>query len=51
MTEVPPYHIETSPLICRASQWIGFYMIGPSVMKELIESLHGSGDGIQCIYF
>ena len=31
-----PYHIKTSPLICSASQWTGFYMIGSSVMKELI---------------
>ena len=30
-----PYHIETSPLICRANQWTGFYMIRTSVMKEL----------------
>ena len=30
-----PYHIETSPLICSANQWSGFYMIGTSVMKEL----------------
>ena len=30
-----PYHIETSPLICRANQWTGFYMRGTSVMKEL----------------
>ena len=30
-----PYRIETSPLICRADQWTGFYMIGISVMKEL----------------
>ena len=30
-----PYHIEISPLICRANQWTGFYMIGTSVMKEL----------------
>ena len=29
------YHIETSPLICRANQSTGFYMIGTSVMKEL----------------
>ena len=29
------YHIETSPLICRANQWTGFYMITASVMKEL----------------
>ena len=28
------YHIETSPLICSAIQWTGFYMIGTSVMKE-----------------
>ena len=28
-----PYHIETSPLICRA--WTGFYMVGTSVIKEL----------------
>ena len=31
-----PYHINTSPLICRANQWTGFYMIGTSVMKGLI---------------
>ena len=30
------YHIETSPLICSANQWTGFYMITASVMKELI---------------
>ena len=30
-----PYGIETSPLICRANQWNGFYMIGISIMKEL----------------
>ena len=30
-----PYHTETSPLICRASQWTGFNIIGTSVMKEL----------------
>ena len=27
--------IETSSLICRASQWTGFYMITASVMKRL----------------
>ena len=32
MTEAS-YHIETSPLIWRANQWTGFYMIGTSVMK------------------
>ena len=29
------YHIETSPLICSAHQWTGFYMITGSVTKEL----------------
>ena len=29
------YHIETSPLICFANQWTGFYMISASVMKGL----------------
>ena len=29
------YHIETSPLICCASQWTGFYMIMAFAMKEL----------------
>ena len=29
------YHRETSPLICSANQWNGFYMITASVMKEI----------------
>ena len=29
------YYIETSPLICRANQLTGFYMIMASIMKEL----------------
>ena len=29
---VNTYHIETSPLICRANQWTSFYMIGTSVI-------------------
>ena len=29
------YRIEISPLICRANQWTGFYIITVSVMKEL----------------
>ena len=29
-----PYHKETSPSICRANQWTGFYMIGASNIKE-----------------
>ena len=29
------YHMQTRPLIFRANQWTGFYMIGTSVMKEL----------------
>ena len=28
-------YIETSPLICRANQWTGFYTITAFVMKEL----------------
>ena len=27
--------MKTSPLICRANQWTGFYKITVSVMKEL----------------
>ena len=30
-----PYHIETSPYICPANRWTGFYMIGNSAIKEL----------------
>ena len=29
------YHIETSPLICSANQWTGFYMTTGSVLKGL----------------
>ena len=29
------YHVGTSPLICRADQWTGFYIITASIMKEL----------------
>ena len=29
------YHIETSPLICSANQWTGYYMITASVRKKL----------------
>ena len=28
-------HMEPSPLICRADQWTGFYLITASGMKEL----------------
>ena len=31
--------MEISPLICRANQWTGFYMIGTFVMKELRSAL------------
>ena len=34
-----PYHIETSPLICSANQWTGFYMIWTSIMKELSKKI------------
>ena len=30
-----PYNVETTPLISKANQWTGFYMIGISAMKEL----------------
>ena len=39
------YHIETSPLICRANQWTGFYIITASVMKEL------NKDSLWALYF
>ena len=39
MTEIPN-HIETSPLICRANKWTGFYMIVNIVMKEIKKSLY-----------
>ena len=29
------YYVKTSPLICKANQWTGFYMLGTSVMKKL----------------
>ena len=32
------YQIETSPLICSANQWTGFYTTATYVMKELITS-------------
>ena len=31
-----PCNLETSPLICSANQWTGFYMFGTSVIKELM---------------
>ena len=31
-----PYHIETNPSICYVNQGTGFYMIGTSIMKELL---------------
>ena len=27
--------METNPFICSANQWIGFYMIGTSVMEKI----------------
>ena len=36
--EKGPYHTETSPLICFASQSTGFYMIMTSVINELKKS-------------
>ena len=34
-----PYHTETSPSICKANQWTGFYMIETSVMTELMKKI------------
>ena len=34
------HHIETSPLICPANQWTGFYMITAFVLKGLISILN-----------
>ena len=34
------YHIETNPLIWRANQCTGFYMIGTAVMKWVNELKH-----------
>ena len=34
-----PYHRETSPLICSANQWNGFYKIGSSVLKEFMKDI------------
>ena len=31
-----PYHIETSQLIYRENHWTGFYVVGTSVLKDLI---------------
>ena len=35
-----PFHIESSPLICRVNQWIGFYMMGTFVIKKVIGWWH-----------
>ena len=35
-----PYHVEISSLICSASQLNGFYVIGISVIKEVMKSIN-----------
>ena len=35
-----PYHVEISSLICSASQLNGFYVIGISVIKEIMKSIN-----------
>ena len=42
------YHIETSPLICRANHWTVIYMIGVSVVKELNHSVIAIFYNIKC---
>ena len=32
------YHLDTSPLTCRANQWTGFYIIKTSVMTVTFRS-------------
>ena len=39
--------METSPLICRANQWTGFYMLTASVMIELILEAKFGDDPIE----
>ena len=41
------YHVETSPLICGANQWTGFYMV-TAYMKEFKFMLVG---GLKCVIF
>ena len=41
------YHIQSSPLICRANQGAGFYMTTASVMKEL----KNTGYGTHCLSY
>ena len=45
------YHIETSPLICGANQWTGFYMISASDIVEKILNLEKQqkGKGIKIL--
>ena len=46
--------METSPSICRAYQWTGFYITGNSVMKELREELvqrHLFSDKFPSLFF
>ena len=44
------YHEETSPLICYANYWIGFYIITTLAIKEVKVSLWGT-DPIIKIFF
>ena len=46
-----PYRIETSPLICKANRWTGFYMTRTSVMKELKTFCCPSGHKIMEIFW
>ena len=44
-----PYHIETSPMICSANQWTGFYVIETSGVKKLIVILETCSVGLKLI--
>ena len=52
LTKGRSYHVGTSPLICRANQWTGFYMITASVMKDLrkLQTLRANNSRIRRIY-
>ena len=43
------YHIETSPLICVANQWTGFYIITASIMKGL-KNIGIALDRVICLF-
>ena len=41
--------MEISPFTCFTNQWTDFYMIGTSVIKELIDSINGMCNILACL--